>query len=139
MIPVPALILFFILGGLASIHLYWAAGGKWGFEGAIPTREGAPLFKPGRALTLLVAGALGFGAVLALWRGVSPSIEPAWIPRVGVWIMAVVFGLRAIGDFGFCGLFKRLRDTRFARNDTLIFTPLCLLTSGMAVWLALGF
>jgi len=139
MIPVPALILFIIFNGLAALHLHWALGGKWGFDSAIPTKDGAPLFKPGRALTLLVAAGLFLGAILAMWRGLFPHVGPAWVPRAGIWTVAVLFALRAVGDFGFCGVFKRIRGTRFARNDSLIYSPLCIIISGLALWLALRF
>jgi len=36
-----------------------------------------------------------------------------------------VFALRAIGDFRHVGFFKRVRGCRFARLDTLAYSPLC--------------
>jgi hypothetical protein len=33
--------------------------------------------------------------------------------------------LRAIGDFRYVGFFKRIRDSKFARLDTLAYSPLC--------------
>jgi hypothetical protein len=38
---------------------------------------------------------------------------------------------RAIGEFKYVGFFKRVRGSRFARRDTLLYSPLCL-------WLAAG-
>jgi hypothetical protein len=66
---------------------------------------------------LLVVGAVA-GAVLA-WR-----------------VMAVVFVVRAVGDFHYCGFFKRVRDTAFARYDTLVYSPLCVVIAALAVWLS---
>lgn len=40
--------------------------------------------------------------------------------------LAVVLFLRAIGDFRLVGFFKQIRDTRFARLDTILYSPLCL-------------
>jgi len=45
--------------------------------------------------------------------------------EIAVWLIAAVFALRAIGDFRYVGFFKRIRDTRFARLDTLAYSPLC--------------
>jgi Protein of unknown function (DUF3995) len=39
---------------------------------------------------------------------------------------AVVLIVRAIGDFRLVGFFKRVRGSRFARMDTLLYSPLCL-------------
>ena len=36
---------------------------------------------------------------------------------------------RAVGEFKYVGFFKRVRGSRFARLDTLLYSPLCLLLS----------
>jgi len=38
-----------LLFTLGLLHVYWAAGGKWGTDVTIPKRDGAPLFQPPRA------------------------------------------------------------------------------------------
>ena len=35
--------------------------------------------------------------------------------------------VRAVGDRKYVGFFKRVRDTEFARRDSRIYSPLCLL------------
>ena len=45
--------------------------------------------------------------------------------EIAAWVFAAMFALRAIGDFRYVGFFKRIRDTRFARLDTLAYSPLC--------------
>jgi hypothetical protein len=50
----------------------------------------------------------------------------------------LVFAVRAVGDFRYCGFFKRVKGTAFARKDTLIFSPLCTLLAALALWLSLG-
>jgi hypothetical protein len=42
---------------------------------------------------------------------------------------ALALGLvaRAVGEFKYVGFFKRVRGSRFARLDTLLYSPLCLL------------
>jgi hypothetical protein len=63
------------------------------------------------------------------------AIQMGWVlvpslrvlSRIGVWAMAAIFTVRAIGDFRYVGFFKTVRNTRFAELDTLVYTPLCLL------------
>ncbi len=138
MMLIPTIVLCVLFVTLASIHVYWAFGGRWGWDSAIPTRDGEPLFEPGRFQTLLVATALLAAALVALWRGVYTDLGPLWIPQSGMWVITVIFTLRAIGDFQNCGIFKKMRDTNFARNDSRIYVPLCLLIAGFALWLATG-
>jgi hypothetical protein len=51
---------------------------------------------------------------------------PPWMPRAGTFGVGAVLAARAVGDFRLVGLFKRTRGTRFARYDSLLYTPLCL-------------
>jgi len=139
MIPIPSIILCLVFLALSAIHVRWLFGDEIAFEGVVPTRDGEPLFRPGKGSTLLVAVALAFAAVVSVWRGLYPLIGPSWVPRFGIWVLAAVFALRAIGDFRYIGIFKRVRGTRFARNDSLYFSPLCMGISGLAVWLALRY
>jgi hypothetical protein len=137
-ITIPAAILCAVFVVLAAVHVYWAFGGGQGFGSAVPTWDGAPVFIPGRAATLLVAVALLAAAVVSVWRAGVLSIGPAWIPRVGIWVIAVVFAVRAVGDFHYCGFFKRVRGTAFARYDTLVYSPLCAVIAALAIWLSAG-
>ncbi len=134
-----AAVLVSILWLLAFLHLYWLFGGSWGKGSTLPTRakSGERLFTPGPWSTLAVAAALIIAALIVGWRGGLLALPlPAWTPRLGIWAVAAVFLLRAIGEFRYIGLFKRVRGTRFARQDTLLFTPLCLVVSILAAWLA---
>ena len=60
------------------------------------------------------------------------------LPLVKPLTLAAVFGLRTAGDFRLVGLFKRERQSPFARCDTFIFTPLCFALSAAFIWVALG-
>ncbi len=127
--------------GLAAIHVYWAAGGLRGAAGAIPEIEGgAPLFRPGAALTMIVAGLLTLaGAMMLLRVGIAPRFIPRVLGRFGAWGVAIALVARAIGDFNYVGFFKRRRATRFARLDTRLYSPLALaLGVGAAVIAACG-
>jgi len=139
MIPIPSIILCVVFLTLSAIHVRWLFGDRLGMEGVVPTRDGEPLLRPGKGATLTVAVALACAALVSVWRGLDPLVGPTWVPRLGIWVLAAVFALRAIGEFRYIGLFKRVRGTRFARNDSLFFSPLCLGISGLAVWLALKY
>jgi Protein of unknown function (DUF3995) len=140
MIPL-AFILASAFGGLAAIHVYWAAGGLRGAVDAIPETEGGgPLFRPGPAITMVVAGLLASAAALMLLRvGIGSSLVPRVLDRCGAWGVALALVARAIGDFNYVGFFKRRRATRFARLDTRLYSPLALaLGVGAAVIAACG-
>ena len=44
---------------------------------------------------------------------------------------------RAIGEFRYVGFFKRVRSSRFAELDSLVYSPLCLMLSGGVALVAL--
>jgi hypothetical protein len=129
-----------VLGALAALHVYWAFGGKSGAAAAVPERDGAPLFRPGPAACAIVAALLA-GAAVTVWaKGAAWS--PLGVPRaastVGAFAVAAAFIGRAIGDFRWVGFFKRHRDTQFARNDSRIYSPLCLALGVGALVVALS-
>jgi hypothetical protein len=118
-----------ILLMLAGVHLYWAAGGKAGKGAAVPSANGRPLMRPSALGTTMVAvGLCVMAALLALrigWLNVAALPGNSVVVQVGAWLIAAVFALRAIGDFRYVGFFKRIRDSRLARLDTLAYSPLC--------------
>jgi hypothetical protein len=124
-----------VLFVLSALHVYWAVGGVTGGS-AIPSRpDGTPLFRPGRRASLAVAVALAGAGFLVVARAgvVSPVLPLVWI-RVGTWAVAAAFAARAIGEFRYVGMFRRVRDTEFARWDRRLFTPLCVaIAAGTAV------
>jgi hypothetical protein len=128
-----------ILAALAALHVYWVLGGKAGKGSAIPTRDGEPVLRPGAIGTLLVAGALFIMATLLAIRTGWIASNPLFVlSSVATWLNCALFGLRAIGDFRYVGFFKSVRDTRFARLDTLIYSPICVLLALLAGWAALS-
>lgn len=111
----------------AVLHVYWAAGGRWMFDRAVPPSDGSG-FSPGPGLTLLVAAALAvFGVLVALVAFDRSIALVSWLVGIGVAILAV----RAIGDTKVAGFTKTVRDTEFAIADDRFFTPI-------VVFLALG-
>lgn len=110
-----ALIAAAIFTFLALLHFYWAIRGGAGNSAAIPEIDGIPAFRPSRAATAAV-GMVLLGTALIVLLQLRLLLAGA----------AAVLILRAIGDFRLVGFFKRLRDSRFARMDTLLYSPLCL-------------
>ena len=122
-----ALALVTVFSLLSLLHVYWACGGRLAAVAVIPEVHGRPAFRPGVGITLVVATALAAcAALVAVAAGLVPMPVSPWLVRVAMYALALVFVLRAIGDFRLVGFSKRVRGTRFARLDTLVFSPLCL-------------
>jgi hypothetical protein len=46
--------------------------------------------------------------------------------------IAIIFLIRAIGDFRYVGFLKKIKNTKFAKKDTKYYSPLCSLISVLA-------
>lgn len=135
-----AILLSTAFAGLAILHIYWALGGKLGTHKAIPLINGKPLFSPGCFGTLTVAVLLVCFAAVALALGFHnavPAGYQAYMQYVGCAIGAVLI-LRAIGEFKYAGFFKRIRGSEFAKYDSLIYSPFCLLAGSIYLFLAVN-
>lgn len=125
-----------VFAGLSLIHLYWLFGGRVGLLAAIPEIDDQPVFQPSALAALVVAIGLALCALLiAATAGVCtlPLSQTvlAWLTRA---LAVVLLLLRAIGDFRLVGFCKRIRNSRFARLDTVVYSPLCLaLAIGSAI------
>jgi hypothetical protein len=112
---------------LALFHLYWALGGRSGKSAAIPHVSGRPAFAPSAFATFAVAIGLTLCALLvaATAQWIASPVSAAWLRWLS---FALALGLlgRAVGDFRLVGFFKRVRGNAFARLDTLVYAPLCL-------------
>jgi hypothetical protein len=120
---------------LATWHFRMAIRPTGGASGAVPTVAGKPLFVPSpRATALVGVVLLLFACLVAATAGL---LEVGLPMRVLSWLCyALALGLmaRAVGEFKYVGFFKRVRDSKFARLDTLLYSPLCLLLAiGVAV------
>ena len=112
---------------LALVHVYWAFGGRLAGLAVIPEVRGRPAFTPSAGVTLAVAAALlGCAGLVAAVAGILVvPVSPIVLTWLGL-ALALALLLRAVGDFRLVGFFKRVRGTRFARLDTIIYSPLCL-------------
>jgi hypothetical protein len=122
---------------LSLLHLYWTFGGRWGLAVALPQTAGKRLFIPPPYLVFAVAAALFVAAFLVAGQ-LLPGISflPSWVNRWGTWVLAIVFLVRAVGDFHIAGFFKHVKDTPFAYWDTRLFSPLCLALAVMITLVA---
>ena len=133
MITAIAIAVVAVIAVLAFVHIYWAMGGRLGRSAAIPEINGQSAFVPSRAATLLVAAALLFAAtVVAVAGGLVAEGGFGGLFRMLAFGLSATFVARAVGDFRLVGFFKRNRSTRFARLDTLVFSPICM-ALGLAV------
>jgi hypothetical protein len=111
-----------VLAAIALLHVAWLLGARWGMRAAIPEVAGRPAFHPPRVWTAIVAAAFlaAGGLVLA---AVGRGAPWSWLVLAG----AGGFALRALGDFRWVGLSKRVHGTEFARWDDGLYTPLSIL------------
>ena len=132
-----AIILFVIFFILGLIHLNWALGSKQGIDKTIPTKEnGEKLFTPRKIDSTAVGlGLIVFGLFYLIVSGLISFELPVWLIKYGAWIIPGIFILRAIGEFKYIGLFKRIKQTEFGKLDTKLYSPLCLLigTIGLVI------
>ena len=120
---------------LALWHFRMAASPAKGRIGAVPSVGGKPLFVPSASATVVVGVVLLLFAVLV--AALAGLVQVGIAPKVLSWAcFALASGLlaRAVGEFKYVGFFKRVRGSRFAALDTLLYSPLCLL---LAVGVAL--
>jgi hypothetical protein len=122
-----------IFAAISLVHVYWALGGQWAAVAAVPqvpvqglVATVRPAFNPSGWMTLLVAGALLVIAGLVCLRvgwGMPAVQHPAlqWV----ISAIALLMFARAIGDSNLVGFFKEVKDSRFARLDTWLYSPLC--------------
>lgn len=125
-------LLFIIIG---MLHVFWAFGGSWGVNAALPTDDDGklPVLQPRMAGTLFIGLLCFFASVLLLvqidlFAVIKPSPLSKWFCIAG----GIVFLLRAIGEGKYIGFFKKIKHTGFAKQDTAFYSPLC-------VWISLIF
>ena len=126
---------------IALLHFYWAFGGKWGLEAAMPVPAQETYQSMSLIMTLativVAVGLLGFAFITLLnyKNFFGLTIPPHWITRLTASI-GFIFLARAIGDFNYCGLFRKIKEGVFAEGDRKIYTPLCLYLAGSMLLLA---
>jgi Protein of unknown function (DUF3995) len=129
-----ALIVCLVFLCLALWHFYMALVPPSRGTGAVPSVEGKPLFVPSRKATVAVGVVLIlFAALVAATGGIlSVGLPPIALSGLSYALAAGLLA-RAVGEFKYVGFFKRVRGSKFATLDTLVYSPLCpLLAAGVA-------
>ena len=118
-------LIFMILGGF---HIYWLFGGTYGVSKVIPTKQDQSILPaiPKLATLIVALVLLSFGMLYLIKSGIITLQIPALIENYAYWFIPIIFILRAIGEFNYVGFFKRIKDTEFAKADSKLFSPLCL-------------
>ena len=121
--------------GLAAWHFRMAWSPASGDSGAVPGVNGKPLFVPSAGATFSVGVALLlFAGLVAATSGFVSVGLPQRMLRWLCYALSLGLLARAVGEFKYVGFFKRVRGSRFARLDSLVYSPLCLM---LAVGVAL--
>jgi len=114
---------------ISFFHFYWAYGGTYGLDSVIPTKENIDkVIRPKPLITSFVAVILlcvGLVYLDTFFHGNLIPIENN-VKKYLLLTFSCVFILRSIGEFNYVGFFKRIKNTKFARNDSQYFSPLCL-------------
>jgi len=134
-----ASLLSLIFVSLAAIHIYWGFGGKNGSAASIPTNENnKPVLKPRAIDCFVVAIALlCFDVFVLIKARIILFGLPNWLLNYGLWAIAAIFFLRAMGDFKYVGFFKKIKTTQFAQLDIKYYSPLCLVIGFLSIILEL--
>lgn len=132
-------ILLVIFTSLGFIHFYWLIGGKWGLEKVIPTKDNQMKTPSIPKFATLIVGLVLvlFGLIYLVKSGLVTVQIPNWVAIYGYWIIPSIFILRAIGDFQYVGFFKKIKNTSFAKADSKLFSPLCLIVGIIGILIQL--
>ncbi len=106
--------------------------GFWRSMGSVavlPVKEGEhkPAFTPRIWGTLFIAILILMASlIIVVQGGYLQGFQANSFSKIGSIVCALVFIIRAIGDFKFVGFFKKIKHSQFARYDTWFYSPLCL-------------
>lgn len=125
---------FVVLSAIAALHLYWGFGGLWPAQdvrGLIDLVIGDTQAQamPSAASTMVVAGLIFAGGVIALLRTTPLPFLPRLVVLSGCWVLAAVFLGR--GSFTYLVAFGIAEwpyqlAAAFAAMDRTVYAPLCL-------------
>ncbi len=113
---------------ISGFHFYWAMGGKVGFDVVLPSNtEGSKSLNPSKPITFIAACVFLSVAGFYLIKANLIHLQlPNLITNYGLYALALVLIIRAIGDFKYVGFLKTIKNTPFADYDTQYYSPLCL-------------
>lgn len=127
-----------ILLGLGLIHFYWALGGSYAKNGAIPSStSGRPVLLPRPFVTAAVGAALFVMAgFVGAAGGLIATPFSSLLVKVPTALLAFVFFARGVEDFRYVGFFKSVKGSLFALRDTYFYSPLCMVLAAMIAVIA---
>jgi hypothetical protein len=118
---------FGILFVIASLHIYWAMGGKTASLAVLPQSSSEKqVFMPSSFITLIVA--ISFYMMSLIYGHAAGFFQVSILKNYQnaiLIVLGIVFLIRAIGDFKYVGFTKKIKGTPFSINDTKYYTPLC--------------
>ncbi len=117
---------------LSTLYLYWLMGGKLGLKIAFHqnSHQSKRVKKPkplNLFATLIVL--ITMTLITLAQTGIFAAFISNTFIRLGTWCIAIIFMLRAIGLFQYKGFTKQYNDDAFAKMDTYIYSPMCLLVA----------
>ena len=118
-----AVALAFFLEG--ALHLYWAATDSLPVEAVLPHEDGLPLLEPEPAVTVATG--------VLMWVAELIVVLPGTYLKLG---LAALLFLRSLGELHYIGFFKKVRGSRYARLDTWVYSPLCLVQAVAILWIS---
>lgn len=130
----PNIILIIISLIVAGFHILWGIESR-GTRKVIPEDDDfRPIFSPTPFACFLMAFAFIILALFSLAKYVNFPL-PHLVDAYGTYAVAIVFFLRAIGDFNYMGIFKKKYKSEFAHHDTYFFTPLCIIVGILCLFI----
>jgi protein-S-isoprenylcysteine O-methyltransferase Ste14 len=113
---------------ISGFHFYWAMGGKVGFDVVLPTtKDNKKALSATPLSTIFVAFVfLSFSIFYLIKVNLINFPLPRLVSNYGLYALAIILIIRAIGDFKYAGFFKTIKNTPFADYDTRYYSPLCL-------------
>jgi len=121
-----SIVVIIVVSILSFIHFYWAFGGKFEIDKIIPRYYDSPLPRQNNLNIFIIASILLFTCLFIYGLEFSEiKISDHFIIGT-LWLLCVIFALRAIGEFSLMGLFKKIKYSSFGKYDTLYYTPISL-------------
>ena len=98
---------------ISGFHFYWAMGGKVGFDVVLPSNtEGVKSLNPSKLITVIAACVFLSITFFYLIKANLIHLQlPNLIIDYGLYALAIVLIIRAIGDFKYVGFFKTIKNT----------------------------
>ncbi|WP_240740184.1 DUF3995 domain-containing protein [Flagellimonas allohymeniacidonis] len=108
------------------LHFYWAIFGIKDPERVVPAIGTDQRVKTPGKLAATFVGLVLLGFALVFLNKVILYLNFPWLSNISIGI-AIIFLVRALGDFKYVGFFKTSKNSKFSALDTRYYSPLCLL------------